>query len=40
MKVTFYPKSILAAVALLALCAWALDLALDFRRGVVVGCWL
>lgn len=37
MKVTFYPKSILVAVGLLGLFAWALNLALDFRRGAVVG---
>jgi uncharacterized membrane protein AbrB (regulator of aidB expression) len=37
MKVTLYSKNILVAVSLLALFVWVLNLALDFRRGVVVG---
>ena len=37
MRVVWYPKNVLVAVVLMALLAWALNLALDFRRGATVG---
>lgn len=37
MRVTWYPRNILLAVALLGLLAFALRLAIDFRAGAVVG---
>ena len=37
MKLTWYPRNLVVAVVLLAAFAAALSLAIDFRRGAVVG---
>ena len=37
MRVTWYPRNVLLAIVLLALFAWGLRTAVDFRTGAVVG---
>lgn len=37
MTITWYPKSVLLAVVFFAAFAVALNIAIDFRRGAVVG---
>jgi hypothetical protein len=37
MKLTWYPRSLIVVVMFLAAFAAALELAMDFRRGAIVG---